>query len=187
MADRRNPYERAFEAYLRALQVPYVAVDEARRACLAGGESLKNLDFIVASRSRGGWLVDVKGRRFPSGRLHPQYWKNWSPAEDLHSLAQWEQLFGPGFQGVLVFAYWIVGTRSPVAAEEEFYFEGQRFVFLAISLADYCRWARPLSPRWGTVMIPARIFREIARPFGTFFTDPSLPVELEVAGTAEAV
>jgi hypothetical protein len=169
------------------MRIPYVAVDEARRACLAGGDSLKNLDFIIASRPRGGWLVDVKGRRFPSGRLRPQYWKNWSPSEDLHSLAQWEQLFGPGFQGMLVFAYWILGTRSPVGPEEEFNFDGQRFVFLAVSLADYCRWARPLSLRWGTVMIPSRIFRELARPFVRLFDDPDRHPPVEVAGVAETV
>jgi hypothetical protein len=165
MADRRNLYERAYEAYLRALQLPYVAVDEARRARIAGGESLKNLDFIVAARKTGGWLVDVKGRKFPSGRFHPQYWKNWAPREDLESLARWEDYFGNGFRALLVFAYWILGDRSPVAAEEEFPFEGKRFAFLAVPLESYCRWARRLSARWGTVMIPVKIFREVALPF----------------------
>ncbi|MCS7237181.1 MAG: HYExAFE family protein [Thermoguttaceae bacterium] len=165
MADRRNPYERAFEAYLRALAVPYVAVDEARRARIAAGETLKNLDFIVATGSHGGWLVDVKGRRFPTGRLHPQYWKNWSFVDDLRSLEQWEQFFGAGFRGLLVFAYKVVGDRSPTAPEFEFFFESERYAFLATPLREYGRWARELSPRWGTVMVPVKIFREIARPF----------------------
>ena len=64
--NRDNHYEAAFEEYLRARQVPYVAVDEARRT-LAGDASLKSLDFIVSSSSGRSWLVDVKGRRFPSG------------------------------------------------------------------------------------------------------------------------
>jgi glutamyl-tRNA synthetase len=33
------------------------------------------------------WLVDVKGRRFPSGDEQKQYWKNWSTRDDLRSLA----------------------------------------------------------------------------------------------------
>lgn len=174
MADRRNPYERAFEAYLRQIGVPYVAVDEARRARLPGGETLKNLDFIVATGPSTGWLVDVKGRRFPTGRLHPQYWKNWSPEEDLQSLGKWENYFGPGFRGLFVFAYRLVGERSPVPSEDEFHFEGDRFGFLAVPLADYARWARRLSPRWGTVCVPVRLFRELARPFTHLVHGPLL-------------
>ena len=47
MVKRNNHYEAAFEAYLRACRVPYVAVDEAKRSLLAGGDSVKSLDFIV--------------------------------------------------------------------------------------------------------------------------------------------
>ena len=73
MANRDNHYEVAFEEYLRSRGTPYVAVDEARRSLLADGESLKSLDFIV-SASELTWLVDVKGRRFPSGDEQKQYW-----------------------------------------------------------------------------------------------------------------
>jgi hypothetical protein len=75
MANRDNHYEAAFEEYLRERGVPYVAVDEARRSVLSGGGSLKSLDFIV-SAPEAMWLVDVKGRRFPSGDEQKQYWKN---------------------------------------------------------------------------------------------------------------
>ena len=88
MANRDNHYEAAFEAYLRSRGVPYVAVDEARRSVLADGQSIKSLDFIVSSPGEITWLVDVKGRRFPSGDETKQYWKNWSPREDLGSLAR---------------------------------------------------------------------------------------------------
>ncbi|MGH7193480.1 MAG: HYExAFE family protein, partial [Candidatus Saccharimonadales bacterium] len=76
MANRDNHYEAACEAYLRSRQVPYVAVDEGRRSLLADA-SIKSLDFIVSSVKGHSWLVDVKGRRFPSG-MRKQYWKNWS-------------------------------------------------------------------------------------------------------------
>ena len=54
LANRDNHYEAAFEAFLRARRLPYVAVDEARRSLVADG-SLKSLDFIVSppGRSRG--------------------------------------------------------------------------------------------------------------------------------------
>ena len=51
MANRDNHYESAFEEFLRARQVPYVAIDESKRA-LSDDSSLKNLDFIVYSSSR---------------------------------------------------------------------------------------------------------------------------------------
>lgn len=41
MTQRRHHYERAFEDYLRQRRVPYVAVDEARKAILPDGAALK--------------------------------------------------------------------------------------------------------------------------------------------------
>ncbi len=60
MAQRDNHYEAAFEEYLRLRQVPYVAVDEAKRS-VTGDGSMKSLDFIVSSSTGLTWLVDVKG------------------------------------------------------------------------------------------------------------------------------
>ena len=67
MANRNNHYEAAFEEFLRQRGVPYVAVDEARRSLLGGDASLKSLDYIVSAPGELTWLVDVKGRKFPSG------------------------------------------------------------------------------------------------------------------------
>src|SRR5262245_14090736 len=107
MANRDNHYEAAFEAWLRWLTVPYVAVDESHRAA-AGERTLKSLDFIVSPSGRAeSWLVDVKGRQFPTARS--QYWRNWSTADELRSLASWEALLGPNFTGLLVFAYNVIG------------------------------------------------------------------------------
>ena len=60
--NRDNHYEAAFEAFLRARRLPYIAIDEARRSVVAGG-SLKSLDFIVSPPGQTSWLVDVKGYR----------------------------------------------------------------------------------------------------------------------------
>jgi hypothetical protein len=94
MANRDNHYEAAFEEFLRGRGVPYVAVDEAKRSLMSDGASIKSLDFIVscgadifACPEAGGnacpsrptsWLVDVKGRRFPSGDVQKQYWCSWA-------------------------------------------------------------------------------------------------------------
>lgn len=165
MANRDNHYEAAFEEYLRQAGVPYVAVDEARRALMAGGGSIKSLDFIVSSgRGNAQWLVDVKGRRFPSGDETQQYWKNWSTRDDLESLARWEELFGGNFCAAFVFAYNIVGDRAPLPAERLFEHRGGLYGFIAIRLSDYAARARPISPSWDTVAMPTEEFRRLARP-----------------------
>ncbi len=161
MTDRSNHYEAAFEARLRSWGVPYVAVDEARRALWAG-QSLKSLDFIVSTPWGRNFLVDVKGRRFPGSG--GRYWKNWSFAQDLNSLESWERLFGSGFEALLVFAYWVRGERLPVPAESLFEHRGRRYGFVAMRLPEYRLHMRMISPRWGTVEVPPRRFRQLAQP-----------------------
>lgn len=184
MANRRNHYEAAFEAYLRQECIPYVAVDEKRRALVKGTsvndrtegqQSLKSLDFIVSPTQDEApatrWLIDVKGRRFPSGQKQPQYWRNWSTRDDLESLARWQAEFGPQFRAALVFAYELTADRSPVGPEEVYYYGQSAYGFVGIRLDDYLPAARTLSARWGTVSMSVPLFRERARSvlelFGT--------------------
>lgn len=159
---RDNHYEVAFEEYLRSRRIPYVAVDEGRRA-LVGDTSLKSLDFIVSSRAGNSWLIDVKGRRFPSGE-QKQYWKNWSTRDDLVSLSRWEKLFGERFAGLFVFAYNIHGDRAPLPVEQLFEHAGALYGFVAVRLDYYAAYARQISPRWDTVAMPTEEFRRRAQP-----------------------
>lgn len=163
MAKRDNHYEAAFEAYLRERQVPYVAVDEAKRSVLAEG-SLKSLDFIVTPRARShAWLCDVKGRRFPAGS-GKQYWKNWTSGEDLQSLVQWEALLGQQFTGLLVFAYHIVGDFAPLPPAQLFLHRERWYAFLGMRLHHYLAHAHVISPKWDTRAVAAAKFRELAEP-----------------------
>lgn len=163
MANRENHYESAFEEFLRARRVPYVAVDESRRALWGPRDSLKSLDFLVSTPGGGAWLVDVKGRRFPSG-TQKHYWKNWSTQDDLRSLARWERLFGERFRGLFVFAYQVLGDRSPLPAEQLFAHRGERYGFVGVRLREYASLARQISPRWDTVAVAAEQFRRLAEP-----------------------
>jgi hypothetical protein len=176
MTQRANHYEAAFEYLLRCLRVPYVAVDETRRT-LAVGTSLKSLDFVVSGPDGQRWLVDVKGRQFPSGQRR-KYWNNWATEEDLHSLARWERLFGAEFSGLLVFAYCIVGELAPLPEDQLLAFRNRLYAFVAIRRADYAQAARRISPRWKTVSIPTEKFRSLARAahewFGVPWPDPAL-------------
>lgn len=181
MANRDNHYEAAFEAYLRQRGVPYVAVDEARRSVLADGESIKSLDYIVSSPGPAVWLVDVKGRRFPSGDDQSRhYWKNWSTRDDLRSLARWEIVFGETFRGLFVFAYNIVGDRAPLPAGQLFEHRGGLYGFVGVTLADYAARCHQISPRWDTVAMPTGEFRQLARPVDEFlFSSRPVPPRAE--------
>jgi hypothetical protein len=190
MAKRDNHYEAAFEAYLRELGVPYIAVDETQRSLLgplpeqAAPASLKSIDFLVSPRlgptsgEATGWLVDVKGRRFPTGS---SYWKNWSTADELVSLAAWEELLGPRLAGLLVFAYNVVGDRAPLARDELFVFRGGLYGFVGIRLSHYASWSKPLSTKWGTVTMPTEQFRSLARPVRELFQFPSSKFQVHTA------
>ncbi len=79
VAQRRHHYEVAFEQYLRERRVPYVAVDEARKALLPedarllvtepglGQRSLKSFDFVLYGRD-SNLLVEIKGRKIARRR-----------------------------------------------------------------------------------------------------------------------
>ena len=109
--DRSNHYEAAFEAYLQWHRLSYIAVDETRRSML-GDLRVKNLDFIVHGQGGLGFLIDVKGRRFPGGNAHrpKRVWECWSTQDDIDGLDQWAQVFGPGYRGLLVFVYHVLPT-----------------------------------------------------------------------------
>ena len=183
MANRDNHYEAAFEAFLRRYETPYVAVDEGRRSLAAGG-SLKSVDFIVSPAGGPSWLVDVKGRKFPSGDEQKQYWKNWSPRDDLRSLARWEELFGNGFTALLVFAYLLRGNRAPLPPERLFPFRSERYAFLAVRLSDYVPHARPISTAWDTLAMPTPLFRSLAIPCDELWGPPPAAAPAPLASSA---
>ncbi|MDX2115156.1 MAG: HYExAFE family protein [Planctomycetota bacterium] len=179
MAQRRHHYERAFEAYLRSARVPYVAVDEARKALLAEGErpraergsepalALKSFDFVIYSEG-GSLLVDVKGRRIPRspaasrgrGRL-----ESWVTQDDVDSLQRWRCLFGPGFDAAFIFLYWC-DTQPPDALFQEIFEDrGRWYAVRVIALDDYSAAMRTRSPRWRTVDVAAPDFERLSRPF----------------------
>ncbi len=156
-------YEAAFEDYLRRRQIPYVAVDEAKRAAFRDAK-LKSFDFIVYSDNNTNWLVDVKGRRRAArkGQRKPA-WENWVTQADLDGLEQWERVFGTGFGALFVFAYWLREQTEP-PPEIVHTFRDDRYVFVGVKAAEYRLHARVRSPKWGTVNLPAAEFARCARP-----------------------
>jgi hypothetical protein len=173
--DRSNHYEAAFEAYLQWHRLCYVAVDETRRAML-GETRVKSLDFIVYGPRGARLLVDVKGRRFPSGsKRHPRrVWECWSTRDDVDGLERWAELFGPGYQGVLVFAYQLLpAVELPGDTEDLWTWRGRRYLLRAVAAGDYRRHMRVRSPSWGTVGLPGAVFRDLVRPLHAFLAGPA--------------
>src|SRR3954467_14324865 len=105
MADRSIHYEAAFEAFLREKGIPCVAVDEAKRALFATAK-LKSFDFVVYSKAGPNLLVDVKGRSCRKRATRAGF-ETWSTERDVTDLTQWAQVFGDGFNAVLMFLYWV--------------------------------------------------------------------------------
>jgi hypothetical protein len=171
MAQRSIHYEAAFEDYLRSRGLPYVAVDEARKA-IFGRISLKSFDFVVYSEQGPNLLVDVKGRKFPDsvpGRKRGgKAWENWITRDDVEGLAEWQGVFGEGFRAALVFAYWLQGPpqRSPFG--DVHFFREHHYAFVAVTLENYVTMARPRSQRWQTLAVGAAEFAQVARDIASF-------------------
>lgn len=169
--DRNNPYEAAFEGYLKANGFCYVGVDEGRRAML-GDTPVKNLDFIVLGACGSRLLVDVKGRQFPGGPANkPKYvWENWATNDDITGLRNWIDVFGPGYTALFLFLYRLQPNVEIAPDTLDLWtFREQQYLLRAVSLDDYVAHMKVRSPKWGTVCLPSTIYRTIARPF-RFFT-----------------
>jgi len=172
MANRKVIYEACFEDYLRSAGVPYVAVDEAKKALFAGVQ-LKSFDFVVYSAGGPNLLVDVKGRKFPDSvpghkRGASRAWENWITREDLEGLQEWEKVFGPGFTAVLVFAYWLQGPPQRAPFDDVHVCREKHYAFVAVALSQYVSAARPRSAKWQTLAVPTAEFARIARDVASF-------------------
>jgi hypothetical protein len=160
MADRSVHYEAAFEGYLRDKGIPYVSVDEAKKA-LFENSRLKSFDFVVYSKAGPNLLVDIKGRQC-STNSRSRSFQTWATQEDIDDLAQWEQVFGDGFCALLGFVYWI---DPPIAPETGmFRFRDRWYWMFGVNLAEYRQRMRARSAKWRTVCLGAADFRELAKP-----------------------
>jgi hypothetical protein len=160
MADRNVHYEAAFEAFLRQRGVPYVAVDEAKKALFSTAK-LKSFDFVVYSKNGPNLLIDVKGRTLRD-RAAKRGFETWTTERDVADLMQWETVFGDGFKAVFSFVYWI---DPPLAPEPGmFEYRDRWYILMGIDLAEYRNAMRRRSAKWETVALPAEDFRSLARP-----------------------
>ncbi len=195
MAQRRHHYEQAFEAFLRQQRIPYVAVNEAKKALLPNGasfridagdvdgspvrpdtgQSLKSFDFVVYGDQRN-LLVEVKGRRLPKRSPNARARRpglcrleSWVNSDDVHSLMTWERLFGQGFEAVFVFLYWCEDLPADGLFEEVFEHNERWYALRVVNVNQYGRVCRVRSQRWGTVHVDGATFAAISTPFTSSF------------------
>lgn len=180
MAQRRFHYEQAFEHYLRVNRIPYVAVDEAKKALLPATAkqkaaksvdavaSLKSFDFVVYA-PQGNLLIDVKGRMFGSAKssvsMSNRRFESWVTQDDVDSLTRWQELFGRDFTAVFVFAYCLRQQPPDALFDELFAFGDKWYALREARLDDYIGEMKPRSDKWQTVHVPGEAFGRISRPF----------------------
>lgn len=154
-------YEAAFEVLLRQKGLPYIAVDEAKKALFSGAK-LKSFDFVVYRPEGKNLLVDVKGRKLSGGKGSLQ---NWVTREDIDDLRQWQDIFGDGFTAMFLFMYYWPGTPETAPLSEMFSHGEKWYGMLGISVVDYREHMKNRSEAWGTVSLPMADFRRLAKPF----------------------
>jgi hypothetical protein len=122
--------------------------------------------------------VDVKGRRYPTGAEGRRrwVWECWSTNEDISGLERWEEAFGVGYSGVLAFVYQLLPEVALLPDTDDLWeWNGRRYLFRAVTVADYRRHMRVRSPKWDTVTLPRAAYRDLVRPF-RHFVSSQLPV-----------
>ena len=77
-------------------------------------------------------------------------------------LQQWSQVFGAGFQAVLMFVYHIDPPLTPDGGMFEF--RDRWYLLMGVDLGEYQSKMRRRSAKWATVSLPAEDFRQLARP-----------------------
>lgn len=163
MAIRSNHYEAAFEAYIRELRVPCVAVDEAKRAFF-GDEGVKNPDFLLYPRLSSNLVVEVKGKKGKDANGR-RPWENWVTTDDLNGLTRWQSMFGPGFKAMIAFVYAEpLPTFALPPGDGSYEFRGRCYRFWGVALDDYIAHLRSRGPAWKAVAMARAEFRRRVRP-----------------------
>ena len=97
---KKNHYENALRD-LFSESVTFIEVTQSRKKVFSD-RRLKNFDFLIFSR-RNHYLVDVKGKTFPSGKhfiLESSLWQPQNRLDDLRELESyrtWQRVFGRGY------------------------------------------------------------------------------------------
>ncbi len=166
-------YEHAFSSFLSDHRVPFVTVQQFTRSADSIGR-IKNFDFLVHTPTGNHLIVDVKGKRFPSASGSREvFWENWIHLDDLDGLVAWEEHFGPGYTGLLVFVYWLQADVQAPASLSIYQHQDRQYFIVGITVADFLDNCRRRSLRWKALYVPDQVFLNLIRPVEQFvLNDP---------------
>ncbi len=159
-------YETAFEALLQQSQLPYIPLSQVKKASFHG-QKLKSFDYIIHPDKKNALLVDIKGRKldyktYSMGRPG----QNWVTIDDVSSMLQWQENFGPGHDSVFIFAYWLHDFPDQTNINNDiFIFNKRHYWLIAIYVLDYKTVMKNRSKLWKTVDLPAKKFRLLCKTF----------------------
>jgi len=159
-----NHYERAFENWLIDNHIEYVQASDQHKPVFEQS-SLKSFDFLLCPASGKKIIAEVKGRRFKGTTLAGlARLECWVTTDDVDGLAAWQQTLGTDYDATFIFAYKVQNIDVDFDGRGIFDFNDDRYLFLAVRLADYTKYMKQRSPKWRTVTLPADKFRQSARP-----------------------
>lgn len=164
---RGSHYERAFESFLKDRDINHVSIDQAKKSIFAGAK-IKSFDFLVYPPQKPFLLIDVKGRKLATRRIQKYHLgQNWVGLEDVNGLRHWEQVFGPDYTALFVFAYWLYDADPDLTGDSFYHYDRRIYFFVSAELFGYQSRMKSRSPKWRTVFVPAGPFRELASPIDT--------------------
>lgn len=110
-------------------------------------------------------LVDVKGRKLVPQVRGGAALQNWTTREDIDDLRQWQEIFGEGFSAMFLFMYHWPERPEASPIKDMMLHQEKWYGMMGISVGDYREFMMTRSEAWGTVHMPAKEFRRLARPF----------------------
>ncbi len=162
-----NVYEQTFECFLAENKLPFIWVDQSKRPESQSGP-VKNFDFLIHPDTNASLLIELKGRTFKGSSLAGlKGLDGWVTFEDVQSLSRWLNQFQkdtPAAQAIFVFAFCFTNIDIETNGWPLYDYSGERFLFLAIPLEKYAETMKTRSPKWQTVVMNAKNFRQWAIP-----------------------
>jgi len=164
-----NHYAQAFQSWLDDNNVKYIEVDQSKRTVFSKAK-IKSFDFLLYPDGQKAVLTELKGRKFKGDSLIGlTNLQNWVTADDIKGLINWEKIFGATVgTAAFVFTYMLEKIDVDPDGEEIYHFKDNRYIFLVIQLDDYRESMMVRSPKWKTVYMPAKDFKNSAKSIRHF-------------------
>ena len=131
-------------------------------------EAALNADLVtLASKTSGSFTIDLGANITLSSDLEAI---NLEGGVTLTLNGEGDTLNGGGdHRGLFVFSYLLQPqVQIPDDTEDLWHWHGRRYLFRAIPVDEYRRHMRLRSPKWGTVDLPRRAFRQLVRPLQVY-------------------